>query len=102
MTGFPETFENAPPRTLAADICLTELYVAVALMGRRSRALADFWQAAPLVREPGELLALQLGYWSQMVDDYAAAFNETYTPIVGRRAGEAAPATETISTARAA
>jgi hypothetical protein len=91
MTGFSGVNDDAAPRTLAADMGLAELTAGMALMGRRSRAVADYWRTVTAVRAPGELLSLQLSYWSQMVDDYAAAFRASVAPIAGPPPGDAAP-----------
>jgi hypothetical protein len=85
MPGIPE----AVPHTLVADVSGACSRAAVALMEKRSRAIADYWRAVAAVREPSELYALNLGYCSQMLDDYAAAYAEGLKPI-GGAADEAA------------
>jgi hypothetical protein len=75
---FP-TPEFANP--LASGAPLAGLNAAAALVDRRSHAVADYWRGAAAAHEPSELLGLQLGYWTQMLDDYAQALTESFAPI---------------------
>jgi hypothetical protein len=77
MSGTSETV----PHTVIADVSTACASAGVALMERRSRALADYWRAVGEVREPTELFALNLGYCSQMMDDYLAAYAEGLKPL---------------------
>ncbi|MDB5494297.1 MAG: hypothetical protein JWP86_1634 [Phenylobacterium sp.] len=50
------------------------------LFDRRTRAVADYWASAAQTWEPEARLALQLGYFERMADDYAAVISEALTP----------------------
>ncbi|MDB5418351.1 MAG: hypothetical protein JWP50_1770 [Phenylobacterium sp.] len=50
------------------------------LFDRRTRAVADYWASAAQTWEPEARLALQLGYFERMADDYAAVVSEALTP----------------------
>jgi hypothetical protein len=56
---------------------LAGLEAATGLVSRRGRAIADLWRAAAAARQPTELLGLQLGYWTQLLDDYGQALTES-------------------------
>ena len=88
-----ETTSPTPiPRSFMTDMPATTLNVGLALMTRRSSAVADFWRSCVEVRQPGELMAVQLNYWIQLVDDYQEALNEGVSQIsTGSSAAEAAP-----------
>ena len=62
------------------------------LVERRTRAVADYWASAAQTWEPEARLALQLGYFERMADDYAAAVSEALTPWSDAAAPEAPPA----------
>lgn len=64
------------PRSFMTDMPNATMHVGLALMSRRSSALADFWRSCAEVRQPAELMAVQLNYWTQLVDDYQEALNE--------------------------
>jgi hypothetical protein len=49
------------------------------LLNRRTGALAEFWRSCADVREPSELMALQLNYWTRLVDDYQEALSAGLT-----------------------
>lgn len=77
-----EMFNPAPiPRSFMTDMPVASVNVGLALLNRRSTALADLWRCCAEVRQPTELMAVQLSYWSQLVDDYQAAFNEGLSQI---------------------
>jgi hypothetical protein len=50
--------------------------LSLGLMNRRSTAIVDLWRSWAEVREPTDLLAVQLHYWTQLVDDYQEALSE--------------------------
>ena len=50
------------------------------LFDRRARAVADYWASAAQAWEPEARLALQLGYFERMADDYAAVVSEALAP----------------------
>jgi outer membrane biosynthesis protein TonB len=62
------------------------------LVDRRTRAVADYWASAAQSWEPEARLALQLGYFERMADDYAAAVSEAMTPWSEASAPETPPA----------
>lgn len=64
------------PRSFMTDMPAATVNVGLALMSRRSSALADLWRSCAEIRQPTELMAVQLSYWTQLVDDYQEAFNE--------------------------
>lgn len=64
------------PRSFMTDMPNATMHVGLALMSRRSNALADFWRSCAEIRQPAELMAVQLNYWTQLVDDYQEALNE--------------------------
>lgn len=64
------------PRSFMADLPAAGMSVGLALMQRRSSALADFWRSFAEVRQPTDLMAMQLNYWTQLVDDYQEALSE--------------------------
>jgi hypothetical protein len=55
------------------------LGAAFELMGRRTRALAEFWENA-VTWEPEARLNLQVGYLKRMADDYTEAVSGALTP----------------------
>lgn len=69
------------PRSFMTDMPVATMQVGLALMSRRSSALADFWRSCAEVRQPAELMAVQLNYWTQLVDDYQEALNEGLSQI---------------------
>jgi len=83
LSPTPRSFlADAPATTLpAAAIPAATMNVGLALMSRRSSAIADFWRSCAEVREPTDLMAVQLNYWTQMVDDYKEALSEGLTQI---------------------
>ena len=64
------------PRSFLQDVPAATVNVGLALVSRRSSAIADFWRSCAEVREPTELMALQLNYWTQLMDDYQEAVRE--------------------------
>ncbi|MDB5449634.1 MAG: hypothetical protein JWQ52_762 [Phenylobacterium sp.] len=66
--------QTANPDTVFTDLSNAALSAGMALMERRSRAVSDYWRTMGAIRAPGDMMAVQLGYWRQMSDDYAAAF----------------------------
>jgi hypothetical protein len=69
------------PRSFMSDMPATSMQVGLSLMTRRSNALADFWRSCAEVREPADLMAVQLNFWTQLVDDYQEALNESLSQI---------------------
>ena len=70
----PETIQPAPiPRSFLTDVPAATMSAGLTLLSRRSNALAEFWRSCAEVRQPTELMALQLNYWTQLVDDYQEA-----------------------------
>lgn len=69
------------------------IVAAFGLFDRRARAVVDYWASAAQTWEPEARLALQLGYFEQMSDDYAAAVSEVLTPwSAASAAAQEAPA----------
>lgn len=81
-----ETPERAPiemARSFLADIPTASLNVGMALMSRRTNAVAEFWRSFAEVRQPTELMAVQLGFWRQMFEDYREALSEGMSQLGG-------------------
>jgi hypothetical protein len=77
-----ETVTPIPiPRSFMTDMPAATMHAGLALMSRRSSALADFWRSCAEVRQPAELMAVQLNFWTQLVDDYQEALNEGLSQI---------------------
>jgi len=91
---------SAAGTTILADLATSSASAGMALVDRRSRAVAEYWRSFAAVREPGELMALNLGYCSQMLDDYSAAYAEGLKPVAGQ--AEAAQAADTTQAVQAA
>jgi hypothetical protein len=94
---------NSPlhiPRSFMTDMPVATVNVGLALVTRRSSALADFWRSCAEVREPTELMAVQMSYWTQLVDDYQEALNEGISQISAAPTAEPAPAPEAAPVAR--
>jgi hypothetical protein len=68
------------PRSFMTDAPTAAMNASLTLLSRRSSALADFWRSCAEVRQPTEFMALQLNYWTQLVDDYQDALVQTMTP----------------------
>ena len=81
------------PRSFLADAPTATVNVGLALMSRRSNAIADFWRSCAEIREPTDLMAVQLNYWSHLVDDYQEAISAGLSQIAPPAAGapEASP-----------
>jgi hypothetical protein len=69
------------PRTFLTDAPAAAMSAGLTLMSRRSGALADFWRSCAEVRQPTELMALQLNYWTQLVDDYQEAIAQSMSQM---------------------
>lgn len=69
------------PRSFIADMPVATMNASFALMGRRTNAIADFWRSCAEVRQPAELMAVQLNYWTQLVDDYQEALSESMAQL---------------------
>lgn len=78
------------PRTFLQDMPAATVNVGLALMSRRSAAIADFWRSCAEVRQPTELVALQFNYWSQLVDDYQEALHEGFAKVARETEGKGA------------
>ena len=94
---------NAPlhiPRSFMTDMPVATVNVGLALVSRRSSALADFWRSCAEVREPTEMMAVQMSYWTQLVDDYQEALNEGISQIGAAPASEPAPAPDVVPISR--
>jgi len=79
---------------------VASMNASLALMSRRTNALADFWRSCAEVRQPAELMAVQLNYWTQLVDDYQEAFTESLNQLSS--ASEAAAKATPEASARSA
>lgn len=88
------------PRSFLADMPVATVNASMALMSRRSNAIADFWRSCAEVRQPAELMAVQLNYWTQLVDDYQEAFTESMNQLSS--ASEAAAQAPSQTSARSA
>jgi hypothetical protein len=69
------------PRSFMTDMPTVTMHAGLVLMSRRSSAIADFWRSCAEIRQPAELMAVQLNYWTQLVDDYQEALNEGLSQI---------------------
>ncbi|CAN7280858.1 hypothetical protein LJR219_001318 [Phenylobacterium sp. LjRoot219] len=74
--------------------------VGMELMGRRANAIADFWRSCAEIRQPAELMAVQLNFWTQLVDDYQECFTESMAQLSS--ASETATQAPPETTARSA
>ena len=84
----------AAPRSFMTDMPAATVNAGMTLLSRRSAAIADFWRSCAEVRQPTELMAVQLNYWTQLVDDYQEAITQGFAQM-------AAPASQPTSAARA-
>jgi hypothetical protein len=82
------------PRSFMTDMPVATVNVGLALMNRRSSAIADFWRSCAEIREPTELVAVQLSYWNQLVEDYQEALKEGVSQIGSTPAEPAEPAAQ--------
>jgi hypothetical protein len=88
-----ENIQPAPmPRSFMTDVPAASMNAGLALITRRTSALADFWRSCAEVRQPTELMAVQLNYWTQLVDDYQEALSQGLSQISGATHEAAAPA----------
>lgn len=88
------------PRSFLAEAPAATVNVGLALISRRSDAIADFWRSCSEVREPTDLMAVQLHYWTQLVDDYQDAISEGLSQIAPSAADS--PEAESASAASTA
>ena len=87
----PSLFTEAPVAAMNAGLTL---------LSRRSTALAEFWRSCAAIREPTDLMALQLNYWTQFVDDVQEAFAKSMSQVASTAsAAAAAPSGSTARTA---
>lgn len=70
-----------PPAQFISDLQTRTFQSAVGLMCRRSQAAADYIRALPSVRQPSDLVALQMSYWTHLLEDYSSAMSESLTPL---------------------
>lgn len=63
-------------RTFLTDMPAVTAKASLTLLSKRSAAVTDFWRSFVEIRQPTELMAVQMGYWSQLVDDYQDAFSQ--------------------------
>jgi hypothetical protein len=84
---------SAEPRSFLADMPVASMNASMELMSRRSNAIADFWRSCAEVRQPAELMAVQLNFWTQLVDDYQEAFTESMAQLssASEAAAQASP-----------
>jgi hypothetical protein len=88
------------PRSFLADMPVATMNASFALVGRRTNAVADFWRSCAEVRQPAELMAVQLNYWTQLVDDYQEALTESMNQLSPTpEAGALAPSQATARSA---
>lgn len=78
------------PRTFMTDLPAATMSAGMTLLSRRSAALADFWRSCAEVRQPTELMAVQLNFWTQLVDDYQEALSQGLSQVA-TASGESAP-----------
>ncbi len=81
------------PRTFLTDVPAATMNASLTLLSRRTSALAEFWRNCAEVRQPTELMAVQLNYWTQLVDDYQEALSQSMSQIAGASTA-AAPRTQ--------
>jgi hypothetical protein len=77
--------ENGLSNPYLAELQAKSFQAALDLIGRRGQAAGDYMRALAGVREPSDLVSLQLGYWTRMLDDYSIAMAGGLEPL-----GEAA------------
>jgi hypothetical protein len=85
------------PRSFMTDAPAATMTASMTLLSRRSAALADFWRSCAEVRQPTELMAVQLNYWTQLVDDYQEAFTQGLSQMGMAPATGAAPRSQPIA-----
>jgi hypothetical protein len=78
-------------RSFLADMPKVTVNIGLGLMTRRSSAIADFWRIYTEVRQPTELMAVQLSFWKQLVDDYQEAVEEGMSQLSSAPAATKAP-----------
>lgn len=71
----------AQPRSFMNEAPAAAMNAGLSLLSRRSSAIADFWRSCAEVRQPTEFMALQLSFWTQMVDDYQEALSESMSQL---------------------
>jgi hypothetical protein len=76
------SFSGELPTQVLTDLQTRSFQTTLGLIARRSQAAREYIGALPHVRQPGDLMALQLSYWTQMLDDYSAAMTESLSPFV--------------------
>jgi hypothetical protein len=64
------------------------------LASHRSQALAEYWLALAGVRQPEEVMAVQVDYWAHLMGDYAAAAAEALAPFAASADGESKAASQ--------
>ena len=88
-----DTIQPMPmPRSFMTDMPAATMSAGMALLSRRSAAIADFWRSCSEVRQPTELMAVQLNYWTQLVDDYQEAIAEGLAQMSGETSEAASAA----------
>jgi hypothetical protein len=100
----PETIKPLEiPRTFLTEAPAAAMNVGLHLLSRRSTAIADFWRNCAEIRQPTELMALQLNFWTQLVDDYQEALSEGMSQLSSAEsASSAGRSASTAQTARSA
>lgn len=77
----PETVTPIPIPRSFVEAPTAAMSVGFHFLTRRSTAIADYWRSLAEVRQPTELMAVQLNYWTQLVDDYQEALSESITQL---------------------
>lgn len=80
MSGPLLMSEAARAGAAASERSSAVLEATLDLMRRRTRAVAEFWEASGRTFAPADRLEIQLGYWKQMADDYTATLSRALAP----------------------
>jgi hypothetical protein len=77
----PELF----PPNMFAEAPMAAMNAGMTFLSRRTTANADFWRSFAAMRDPSDLMALQLNYWTQLVDDCQEALAESLPAAPGAK-----------------
>jgi len=80
------TLAGEQPATFIVDFQTRAIQSCFDLAARRSQAMTDYVRSLSGCRQPDDLVAVQMSFWSRMVDDYSSAMADSLTPLAGRGA----------------
>jgi len=69
------------PAQLLSDFQARAFQSTFGLAARRGQAMTDYLRALASVRQPNDLVALQMSFWNQMIDDYSSAMTDSLAPL---------------------